>query len=126
MSDKAYSVEQRLNALLTLDAWNSLGGCTGFTITNARYRLAGLNQNEVEIEVEASANGTQPGNPFANTLPAAYRPLVLKNGPCAISGAASVQPGPRIEVQSGGTVSILGFLAAYTGLVACHFRYPLD
>lgn len=89
------------------DGWHSLGALTGCTVNNGRYKLAAAdNMLIVDVEVNVSGVNLNPAV-FANTLPAAYRPLTNRHLPLSISRAQTAgEPFPRLEVLTTGTVQI--------------------
>jgi hypothetical protein len=112
-SDKAYDVEQRLNALITGDTWRSLGSLGAhYTVTRGRYRLFAVTAC-VRIDFEVIGDGLQAGPPggvtFANQLIAAARPASTKNG-LPLGSTRGVTGGdawPRWSVDTAGNVTVI-------------------
>ena len=116
-SDKATSLEERLNALITGDTWRSLslnGAWTG----SLSYRL-GMDRRHVVLEFTGSNPGGQVGDGSKYTiatLPAGYRPKHGKDLPLSTDKPGTQSP--HVFVDTDGTVNVYGVssTAAYVSL----------
>jgi hypothetical protein len=111
-SDKAYDLEQQLNALLT-SSWQSLGALGAhYTVTRGRYRILTIT-GCVRIDFEVIGDGLQAGPPggvtFANQLVAAARPALAHNSlPLGSTrGVTGTDAWPRWSVDTAGNVTVI-------------------
>lgn len=135
-SEKSYSTEQRLNVMAgggydpvagppTLETWHSLGspGITNFASDHARYRLSVEGYLLIDILGHATGATSIVSGSYANTMPAPYRPALLRVFPVSAPDAVQFY---RVTVDTAGVVTLrIGALA--TGNVVGGTAFlPLD
>jgi hypothetical protein len=127
-SDKAYSVEQRLNALVAGDTWHSLGALGAhYTVTLGRYKMDAL-RNSVRFDIKVVGDGLQASAvTFANTLPAAYRPATAHDSiPMGTTRQVTASDvWPRFSVDTAGNVTVTN-QGSNSNTFACSVDIPLD
>ena len=137
-SEKAYDVEQRLNALIAAgpeDSWTQTGALTaswgkGSGYFQYKYIGGGL----VYIAAQGLTIGTDTDGTTictaANGLLAAYRPQgpkqVMASTNALRTGAVGTATEPAwLEIQTGGSIQCFGVAAAATFL-NCFGAFPID
>jgi hypothetical protein len=117
--------------LITTDTWHTLGALgagSGYTVNNARYQLTTDGFAEIDINLTAGAATVAGVYPFANVLPAAYRPLLTCSYPMGWNGTVTAGMNfPSLRVSTGtGTVNLQLPALPNSTVISCTQRIPLN
>jgi hypothetical protein len=104
-----------------LETWHTLGPiANGWTTNHGRYRRTATNEIQLDISLTAGGSPTYGTITWPNTMPAAYRPLVVRRlagVPCSSSASHST-------INTNGTIS--STIPSPAGTFDCCGRVPLD
>jgi hypothetical protein len=110
-----------------IETWHSLGTLSGYSVTTGVYRMAA--EGELEVAVDVTGSGAHALSvTFSVTLPALYRPgNAPPQQPLTTNRNQAAGDGfPRLQVTTGGAVTVtapaINTTTAYRGTM----RFPLD
>lgn len=115
---------------ITAETWHSLGALaagSGYTVGQGRYQLTSDGRTELDITLTAGAATVAGVYAFANTMPAAYRPVNGRSYPMGWNGSVTAGMNfPSLRVATTGIVNLqLPALPAST-VVSCTQRMPVN
>jgi hypothetical protein len=108
------------------EAWHTLGTLSNYTVTRGRFRIN--SEGELKLDVDVNGNGSNVGTTtFSVTLPAAYRPAVIRRATLSESGRAITagDQWPTLQVNTTGTVQVI-VQAGITSALHVNVSIPLD
>jgi hypothetical protein len=104
-----------------LETWHTLGPIgNGWTTNHGRYRRTAENEIQLDVSLTAGGSPTYGTLTWPNTMPAAYRPIVVRRLAGVPSGGAACHS----TINTNGTVS--SNIPSPAGTFDCCGRVPLD
>ena len=116
-SDKAYSVETRLNTLIPAlapvipaDPWHVITTINNTWTGTIAYRF----MPGALVELEFNLDSTTATNTGLTTLPAAYQPAATRYVPVGASANVASGVGPMVQITTGAVLFMIGMHAFST------------